>query len=40
VLFFVGLASGYEELVRKDLPKAAVEVFPEGGGGLSVTGVF
>lgn len=40
VLFFVGLASGYEELVRKDLPKASVEVFPEGGGGLSVTGMF
>jgi hypothetical protein len=40
VLFFVGLASGYDELVRKDLPKAAFEVFPEGGGGLTVYGAF
>lgn len=40
VIFFVGLASGYEELVRKDLPKAAVEMYPEGGGGLTVSGKF
>lgn len=40
VLFFIGLASGHQELVRKDLPKAAVEVFPEGGGGLTVSGSF
>jgi hypothetical protein len=40
VLFFVGLASGYEELVRKDLPKTAIDVYPEGGGGLTVSGSF
>jgi hypothetical protein len=40
VLFFIGLGSGYEELVRKDLPKTAVEFYPEGGGGLSVSGKF
>jgi hypothetical protein len=40
VLFFIGLASGYEELVRNDLPKTAVEFYPEGGGGLSVSGRF
>jgi hypothetical protein len=40
VLFFVGLASGYEELVRNDLPKTAIDVYPEGGGGLSVSGSF
>jgi hypothetical protein len=40
VLFFVGLASGYQELVRSDLPKTAIEFYPEGGGGLSVSGRF
>jgi hypothetical protein len=40
VIFFVGLASGHEELVRKDLPKTAVTVFPEGGFGVSVSGAF
>lgn len=40
VLFLVGLASGREELVRKDLPKTAVTVFPEGGFGVSVSGAF
>lgn len=40
VLFFVGLASGYEELVRSDLPKTAVTVLPEGGFALSVAGKF
>ncbi|HEY6079752.1 MAG TPA: hypothetical protein VIW29_13145, partial [Polyangiaceae bacterium] len=40
VLFFVGLASGYEELVRIDLPKTAIDVLPEGGAALSVSGSF
>lgn len=40
VLFFVGLASGRDELVRQDLPKTAVTIFPEGGAGLSVSGHF
>jgi hypothetical protein len=40
ILFFVGLASGYQELVRADLPKAAVNVLPEGGAALSVSGTF
>lgn len=40
VLFFVGLASGRDELVRQDLPKTALTVFPEGGVGVSVTGAF
>jgi hypothetical protein len=40
VLFFVGLGSGYQELVRADLPKTAIYAFPEGGGGLSVSGNF
>jgi hypothetical protein len=40
VLFFVGLASGREELVREDLPQTAIDVFPEGGGGLRVGGTF
>jgi hypothetical protein len=39
-LFFVGLASGYEELVREDLPKAAVYPLPEGGMAFSVLGRF
>jgi hypothetical protein len=40
VIFFVGLASGYQELVREDLPKAAVYPLPEGGAALSVFGRF
>ena len=40
VLFFVGLGSGYQELVRDDLPKTAVTFFPEGGAALSVSGKF
>jgi hypothetical protein len=40
VLFFVGLGSSYEELVRDDLPKAAVTMFPEGGMALSLSGKF
>jgi hypothetical protein len=40
VIFLVGLASGHDELVRKDLPKTAVTVFPEGGVGFSVRGNF
>jgi hypothetical protein len=40
VLFFIGLASGYQELVREDLPKAAVYPLPEGGAALSVFGRF
>jgi hypothetical protein len=39
-LFFIGLASGYEELVREDLPKTAVVPLPEGGWALSVSGRF
>jgi len=40
VIFFIGLASGYEELVRSDLPKTAIYVLPEGGAALSVSGNF
>jgi hypothetical protein len=40
VLFFVGLGSGYLELVREDLPKTAVVRLPEGGWALSVAGDF
>jgi hypothetical protein len=40
VIFFIGLGSGYQELVRTDLPKTAVYVFPEGGGGFSLSGNF
>ncbi len=40
VLFLVGLASGYEELVRADLPKTAIGVLPEGGAAVSVSGNF
>lgn len=40
VIFLIGLASGHEELVRKDLPKTSVTVFPEGGFALSVSGKF
>ncbi len=40
VIFFLGLASGYKELVREDLPKAAVYPLPEGGAALSVFGRF
>ena len=40
VIFFIGLASGYQELVREDLPKAAVYPLPEGGAALSVFGRF
>jgi hypothetical protein len=39
-LFFVGLGSGYLELVREDLPKTAVHMLPEGGFGLTVSGDF
>jgi hypothetical protein len=40
VIFLIGLASGHDELVRSDLPKTAVTVFPEGGMGVSVSGAF
>jgi len=40
VMFFVGLASGHEELVRDDLPKTAVTILPGGGFALSVSGNF
>lgn len=40
VLFFVGLGSSYQELVRDDLPKTSITFFPEGGGALSVSGKF
>ncbi len=40
VIFFIGLASGHDELVRKDLPKTAVTVLPGGGLGVSVRGSF
>jgi hypothetical protein len=40
VIFFIGLASGHQELVREDLPKAAVYPLPEGGAALSVSGRF
>jgi hypothetical protein len=39
-LFFIGLASGYQELVREDLPKTAVTFLPEGGMSLSLSGRF
>jgi hypothetical protein len=40
VIFFVGLASGYQELVRRDLPMTAITIFPEGGFGVSWSGKF
>jgi hypothetical protein len=40
VLFFVGLGSGYRELVRSDLPRTAVTVLPSGGFALSMSGKF
>ncbi len=40
VIFFVGLASGYEELVRSDLPKTAISILPGGGFALSMSGNF
>ena len=40
VLFFVGVASGSQELVRADLPKTAIYVLPEGGAAFSVSGRF
>lgn len=40
VIFLIGLGSGYQELVREDLPKTAVTFFPEGGMGFSVSGNF
>ena len=40
VIFFIGLASGYQELVRKDLPKAAIYPLPEGGAAFSLVGRF
>lgn len=39
VLFVVGLASGYEELVREDLPKTAISISPSGVN-LSLSGNF
>jgi hypothetical protein len=39
-LFLIGLASGHEELVRQDLPKAAVYPLPEGGMAFSLHGRF
>jgi hypothetical protein len=39
-LFFIGLGSGYLELVREDLPQTAVHVLPEGGFGLTIRGDF
>jgi hypothetical protein len=39
-IFFIGLASGNLELVRDDLPKAAVYPLPEGGAAFSVFGRF
>lgn len=39
-LFFIGIGSGYEELVRADLPKTALVVLPEGGAAFSVSGRF
>ena len=39
-IFFIGLASGYQELVRQDLPKAAVFPLPEGGAAFSLSGRF
>jgi hypothetical protein len=40
VLFFVGLGSGYDQLVRTDLPQTAVTVLPGGGLALSMSGKF
>src|SRR4051812_7419704 len=40
VIFFIGLGSGYQELVRADLPKTAVYVLPGGGMGVTVSGNF
>ena len=40
VLFFIGVGSGYQELVREDLPKAAVYPLPEGGAAFSLVGRF
>jgi hypothetical protein len=40
VLFFVGLASGYQELEREDLPKPDVAVLPGGGMAFSLHGSF
>lgn len=40
VIFFIGLASGYQELVREDLPQAAVYPLPEGGAAFSLVGRF
>ena len=44
VIFFVGVGSGYEELVRKDLereiPKVSVYVLPHGGMGFGLSGNF
>jgi hypothetical protein len=39
-IFFIGLGSSYEELVRADLPKTAISIFPEGGLGVSLSGNF
>jgi len=39
-IFFIGLASGYQELVRADLPKAALYPLPEGGAAFSLSGRF
>jgi len=40
VLFFIGLGSSYQELVRKDLPQAAVYPLPGGGAAFSLSGNF
>ena len=40
VMFFIGLASGYQELVREDLPKAALYPLPGGGAAFSLSGRF
>ncbi len=40
VLFFIGIASGHEELVRSDLPKAAVYPLQGGGAAFSLSGNF
>jgi len=39
VLFFVGLGSSYEELVREDLPKTSISISPNGAS-LSLSGNF
>ena len=39
-IFLIGLASGYQELVRDDLPKAALFPLPEGGAAFSLSGRF